>query len=291
MTRATIGRLCQRTCAAAIVLIAAAATQAAAAQPIILWESNLAKARGAARAAGKPMLLEFWAVDCAPCKAMDADVYSDERVVTAMDKVVPVRVDMDLQKDTARKYGVAATPTLVFTDSHGNELFRYAGMLLVDPMLQLLEELPGDVTGINQWSDRLARNKQDFIALEALGRELREAALYRASNQYYSRALRAPGARGRTDVQPDILEAMGRNHLELKDFKDAARQFERVLRDFPGRTSEPDVMLCLGRALLAQNKKADARRVLLTLIDRHPGAPESAEATRLIDSLKSHPKP
>jgi thioredoxin-like negative regulator of GroEL len=279
---ATSGLLRRRVCAAAIVLIVTAMTSASAAQPIILWESDLAKASGAARAADKPMLLEFWAVDCAPCKVMDADVYSDERVVTAMDKVIPVRVDMELQKGTARKYGVAATPTIVFTDSYGNELFRYTGLLPVDPILRLLKELPGDVGRINQWSARLARDKEDFTALEALGRELRDASLYRASNQHYGRALRAPGARGRADVQADILEAMGRNHLELKEFKEAARQFERVLREFPGRASEPDVMLCLGRAQLAQNRKADARRVLQTLIDRHPDAAASAEASRLI---------
>ena len=277
-----VGRIGHILSAAVIGLIAAAGF-ALAAQPILLWESNLEKSSAVARAGGKPMFLEFWAVDCAPCKEMDADVYSNERVVKAMDKVVPVRVDMDLQGGTARKYGVAATPTILLTDSFGNELFRFSGLLPVDAMLRLLDELPGDVARINQWSERLARNKRDAVALEALGRELRSASLYRASNRYYARALKDSRPAASASARADMLEAMGRNHVALKEYKEAARLFEQLLRESPGRPAEPDIMLSLGRALLAQDRKPDAHRILRTLADRYPAATESAEAQRLIN--------
>jgi thioredoxin-like negative regulator of GroEL len=270
---------------AAPLLLIAVLGVAAPAAAAVRWETNLNQARAAAIKANKPMLLEFWSVTCAPCKVMDTEVFSDERVATAMNKLLPVRVDMDKQPETARKYDVDGTPTLIFTDSYGNMLFRYTGLLMVDPVLQLLRELPGDMTRINQLSEKLARDKNDFAALEALGLELRKAGLYRSSNEYLGRAIRNRTARDRADASAGILWATGRNHLELHEFAEAARVFERHLREFPGRPEEPDVMLGLGRAFAEQNKKAEARRILQSLTTRHPAAPAAAAAKKLMASL------
>jgi thioredoxin-like negative regulator of GroEL len=269
----------------AAALVAALVAEPARASAEIRWETNLSRARAAALGANKPMLLEFWSATCAPCKIMDDEVFSDARVAEAMNKLLPVRVDMDKQPDTARKYDVSGTPTLLVTDSYGNELFRFTGLLMVDPVLQLLRELPGDVTRINRLSARLAEDKNDFAALEALGVELRSASLYRSSNEYLSRAIRTRATSVQADARAGVLWAMGRNHLELREFEAAARVLERYLRDFPGRPAEPDVMLGLGRAFAGQNKKGEARSMLQSLIARHPGAPAAAEARTLIASM------
>ncbi len=42
-------------------------------------------------------------------------------------------------------------------------------------------------------------------------------------------------------------------------------------------------MLSLGRALLAQDRQPEAHRVLRTLVERHQGTTQSAEALRLIN--------
>lgn len=248
----------------------------------IRWETKLDRASAAALVANQPMLLEFWATWCAVCAEMDRDVYADARLAAAMTKVLPVRVDIDREPGLARKYDVSATPTLLLTDSFGNELFRFTGSLPLDRMVQLLQELPADVARINRFSAALARNKDDFASLDGLARELRAGGFYRASTQYYDRALRTRDGRRPTEARGDILTAMGRNALELRSFPEAARLFDQALHEFPGRPSEPDVMLGLGQALLAQEKTAEARRILDTLIARHKGTAAADKAGRLL---------
>lgn len=248
----------------------------------ISWQTNLQKASATALSANKPILIEFWADWCPPCKVMDAEVYPDTAVIKAMAKVLPVRIDVDKQGDVARKYEVASMPTLVFADSYGNELFRFTGTITAATMIQLLQELPGDVTNINQLARILAKDKENFTALESLGRELKAAGLFRSSNVYYGRAIRGRTAPEQVSTRGDILIAMGHNHLELKEFREAANAFQRYLKDFSGGRAEPEAMLGLGRALLFQNKRADAKRALQTLTARHKTGPTYSEAVRLL---------
>lgn len=251
----------------------------------IPWQTNLQKASTAAVPENKPMLIEFWATWCPPCKVMDAEVYTDAGVKKAMTKVLPVRIDVDKQDAVARRYDVASMPTLVFADSYGNELFRFTGTVTVDTMIQLLHELPGDVTSINELARIIAKDKDNFAALDGLGRELRAASLFRSSNVYYGRAVRVRTAPAEAGRRGDILIAMGHNHLEVKEFGEAAKVFQRYLDDFRGGRAEPEAMLGLGRALLYQNKRDEAKRSLQTLTGRHRAGTAYNEAVRLLASL------
>lgn len=267
-----------------LAMVAAVSTTAAplTAEGQVAWEKDLGKASETARKNNRPMILEFWSVTCEPCKVLDETVFPDERIGAAFKKLEAVRVDVDKEPDVARKYNVNGTPTLLVTDSYGTELFRYTGLLPADRMLQLLDELPADVTRFNQLSQAVRRNKDDVNALMALGRELRAQSFYRASNRYFDRALRARADDGQKDLRGDVLIGMGRNYFELKDYGRSAEMFERYLREFPGAPSEPEVMLGLGWALKAQNKSEKARQVLQTLTEKHKGTRAAADAAALI---------
>ncbi len=266
-------------------VIATAALLLAGAVPAraeIRWETRLDRARDASLQRNQPLLIEFWATWCTFCEEMDRDVYSDARVVAAINKVRPVRIDIDAEPVAARKYAVSATPTLVVTDSFGNEIFRYSGSLSRDRMLELLAALPADIAPINQQAAALARDKDDFAALERLGGLLREAGFYRSSSEYYDRALRTRDGRRAGEARALILLDLGRNAADLRLDADAGRAFAQALRDFPGRPWEAEAMLGLGRALLAQDRGAEARKVLADLAARHRSAPAAAEAAALL---------
>jgi thioredoxin-related protein len=264
--------------AAAVAAVAGAGTASAE----IRWETKLDRATTEARASNRPILIEFWAVWCEICKEMDRDVYASERVATAMAKVHPVRIDIDREPGLARKYEVAATPTLVLTDSTGRELFRFAGALPHDRMVHLLEALPPDLSRINELSRAVAAKKDDFAALSGLGGELRQAGFYRTSSEYYGRALRTRDGRHAGEARTAILIGLERNALELRLYVDAAKIAEGTLAEVRGTPAEPDVLLDFGRALLGQDRVADGRKVLQDLAARHAGTPAAAAAADLL---------
>jgi thioredoxin-like negative regulator of GroEL len=268
-----------------VVLVAAIGAVAGGTREEIRWETRLDRAVTLSRQTNKPVLIEFWATWCTVCKGMDEEVYSDGAVANAMNNLLPVRVDIDREPAIARKYGVTETPTLVVTDGYGNELFRFKGGLPKTRLLELLRELPSDIGRINDLSASIGAAPGNFDTIDALARELSTSALYVASNRYYERALRTADAQRDAGLRGAVLVAIGRNYSALKAFDEAARSFERARHDLRGRPAEPDALLDLARAQIAQGRTRDARRTLEDVTERFKSTPAAAEAARLAATL------
>jgi thioredoxin 1 len=60
--------------------------------------------------AGRPVVVDFWAPWCGPCKAIEPAL---EELAGATDKVEFVKLDIDENPRTADTYGVLSLPTVM----------------------------------------------------------------------------------------------------------------------------------------------------------------------------------
>jgi thioredoxin-like negative regulator of GroEL len=219
------------------------------------WRGSIPEASADAQPLNRPIMLDFWADWCAPCKVMETEVYTNSDFVEASEQFMAVRINADKEPTIARKYRITALPTLLFTDSYGNELFRYIGAMAARPLTELLRALPHDVTEFNRLNQLLARDKNNFEALKGMGENLRTAGLYRASNNYYERALQHREAKTSPTEKQFILSDMGANYLDVKDGKHAANLFEKCLKEFPTSPRKEEWALSLVKAHRMTTKK------------------------------------
>jgi thiol:disulfide interchange protein DsbD len=96
---------------------------------------------------GKPVVIDFFATWCIPCKELDAEVFSDAAVAKDLDRFTRIKADLTNADDPhvqelTKRYGVIGVPTVVFIDSSGREM----------PQLRL--------TGIEKPEKFLARTQQ-----------------------------------------------------------------------------------------------------------------------------------
>lgn len=230
------------------VLIGLSAAPAAMGAQAIRWFKDLKQGLRAAEESGRPVLIDFWADWCAPCRLMDAHVYTDAAVAKAIaGRVVAVRLNLDMQPEMVRRYGVTTVPHLVVTNAAGTRLLDRRGFLNARDMELLVMALPEDVAAVNRLDRALQADSRDAAALAEMGRLLREMGFLEASSRAYARALKREDRLGREPLE-GVLWGLGRNALDLADARQAMALLERLAQEYPASARRAEYLFSLEQA-------------------------------------------
>jgi thiol:disulfide interchange protein len=105
----------------------------------IAWQTSLSDGLAIARQSGKPLMVDFYADWCGPCKMLDAQTWPDPAVSQEAQNVVAVKVNVDADSESASRYRIGAIPCIVWMDSNGNEKGRVSGFVSPQEMLGLMQ--------------------------------------------------------------------------------------------------------------------------------------------------------
>jgi len=109
------------------------------------WIWDIDDGFAAAAATSTPVMMDFWAEWCAACKELDHKTYNQPEILALAERFTNIKVDMtakDEANDAIQKhYGVVGMPTVIFFDSAGNELERFAGFKKAEDMAPILERV------------------------------------------------------------------------------------------------------------------------------------------------------
>ncbi len=131
-------------------IVAAGGGQAAAHKAFtpIKTSADLDREIAAASAAGKPVMLDFYADWCVSCKEMERYTFPDPDVIAALDQFVVLQADVTAN-DAADKalmqerFGIPGPPAMLFFDESGEELrgYRLVGFVPADEFAAHLNEI------------------------------------------------------------------------------------------------------------------------------------------------------
>jgi len=114
----------------------------------IKWGDNLDSAFAIASKSNKIIMIDFMAEWCPPCKKMDNKTFSNTNIIKKTNEFIPIRIDVDKQKDiaeeyngNARKYGGIGIPNILFLDKEKNIIRQIVGFHNVDQLMGIMDSV------------------------------------------------------------------------------------------------------------------------------------------------------
>jgi thiol:disulfide interchange protein DsbD len=117
-------------------------------RPEIVWEKATQEALESASSSSKPVIIDFTASWCLPCKELDHFTFSDERAVALSEKFVTLKADFtksgnEEAEAMKKRFNVVGVPTVVFIGADGIEQkeLRFVGFVNADEFVSKMQKL------------------------------------------------------------------------------------------------------------------------------------------------------
>jgi len=196
----------------------------------VSWEAVLARAE----AAGQPVLIDFYATWCGPCKMLDAYVYNESEVITELADVLTFKVDIDKPEYLAlkRAFNITLLPTLVWCGTDGREADRFTGFVNKVEFLEIVRAFRTGADSFQRLTAMQARRPQTPGLLFDLARRNAERGDVHRAETLYRRLMNLRGS-DQPQVVVDGMLGLASLQQQAGD-ADGARALARRAAGVPG---------------------------------------------------------
>lgn len=116
--------------------------------PHIDWQPYSDELVAEARANHQPVIIDFYADWCIPCKQIDKTIFSQGSVVSASERFVALKADLTREQAenviaVRKKYDVRGVPTVILLNESGREYRRFTDELVEIEPLAFVEIMKG----------------------------------------------------------------------------------------------------------------------------------------------------
>ena len=112
------------------------------------WGNDIDLALNLASISNKIIMIEFMAEWCFPCKKMEKETFSNERVIEKLNEFILVKIDINEQQNiakayngNARKYGGIGVPNILFLDKEKNIVHRIVGFHNANQLITVMDSV------------------------------------------------------------------------------------------------------------------------------------------------------
>jgi thioredoxin-like negative regulator of GroEL len=255
----------------------------ASAQTGIAWmDGSFDQVLARARDEQKPVMLDFYATWCSPCKKLERETFQDPDVTSfTSEQLVCARrnAERDDGLELARRFMVLNYPTVILLNPDGTEIDRHVGYLPPTDYLALLQNYLAGINTLDDYQRRVAESPDDAELHLELGTKLSHRLMGDEAEYHLQRVTELDPA-NESGLAVEALMMLGDLHRRLATREDSPVEWElavgytrRAMEEYP---SEETLKHGLKRIAYYQkhagnlDAAAEAHRELLALDPDNP---------------------
>ena len=226
-----------------------------------------------AKAAGKPVFIDFTTEWCGWCRKLEKDTYSQASVGKMMQGFVNVMIDAEKGEgiELAKRYGVSGFPTLVVVDASGDEVDRIVGYRAPEPFTKDVQRILAGEGTLPALRAAYTAAPDDVAAGLALGTKLAVSKPTDAAT-LFAHLVETSKSQDRA-TQANVHLEYAAALLATRQLEPAMAEAEILVRDFADTPAAGKAAARVGGAFI----RGDAKRALAFLDAARGAATESQD--------------